>query len=169
MPKYVPDTSKKAFPDVNRYCTVIFDKNKYSVPCKYRGKSTTVKGYPNHVEVWVDGKMIAKHERLFGTQCESLDLRHYLPILAQKGRAIRYAKPVRNAVPIEFVDWMENQNLKAKEMVEKLEMCLEYGYEAVMTGDIPASKANPISDSVTVSTVDLSQYDILCRKEAAIS
>ena len=169
MPKYVPDTSKKAFPDVNRYCTVTFDKNKYSVPCKYRGKSTTVKGYPNHVEVWVDGKMIAKHERLFGTQGESLDIRHYLPILAQRGRAIRYAKPVQSLVPIEFLDWMESQNLKAKEMVEKLEMCLEYGYEVVMAGDIPVPKATPISDSVTVSPVDLSQYDALCGKESAVS
>ena len=28
--------------------------------------------------------------------------RHYLPILAQKGRAIRYARPVQNAVPAQF-------------------------------------------------------------------
>ena len=169
MPKYVPDVSKKAFPTVSRYSVVVFDKNKYSVPCKYRGKATTVKGYPNHVEIWVEGKMIARHDRLFGNKEESLDLRHYLPILSQKGRAIRYAKPVQRVVPIEFVDWMESQHLTAKKMVEMLERCLEYGYEAVMTGDISESASTVMADPVAVQSVDLSEYDRLCRKEVAIS
>lgn len=42
LPKYVLDISKKAYPKVNRYSTVLFDTNYYSVPCKYRGKGTTV-------------------------------------------------------------------------------------------------------------------------------
>jgi len=169
MPKYVPDVSKQVFPTVNRYSVVIFDKNKYSVPCKYRGKATTVKGYPNRVEVWLEGKMIARHDRLFGSKEESLDLRHYLPILSQKGRAIRYAKPVQRIVPVEFVDWMESQHLTAKQMVEMLERCLEYGYEAVMAGDVPEITPAPMVDPVTVQPVDLSEYDTLCGKEAAVS
>ena len=169
MPRYIPDISKKAFPNVNRYCIVIFDKNRYSVPCKYRGKSVTVKGFPNHIEIWYESKMIARHIRLYGSKEESLDLRHYLPILQQKGRAIRYARPVQHIVPVEFIDWMENQHLTAKEMVEKLEMCLEYGYEAVMRGDLIQAAEHPIPDPVTVESVDLSEYDGLCGKEAAVS
>ena len=169
MPKYVPDVSKQVFPTVSRYSVVIFDKNKYSVPCKYRGKVTTAKGYPNHVEVWAEGKMIARHDRLFGSKEESLDLRHYLPILSQKGRAIRYAKPVQRIVPVEFVDWMESQHLTAKQMVEMLERCLEYGYEAVMAGDVSRPAPAPMTDSVTVLPVDLSEYDTLCGKEADVS
>lgn len=169
MPKYVPDVSKQVFPTVSRYSVVIFDKNKYSVPCKYRGKATTVKGYPNHIEVWVEGKMIARHDRLFGSKEESLDLRHYLPILSQKGRAIRYAKPVQRVVPVEFIDWMESQHLTAKQMVEMLEKCLEYGYEAVMAGDVSEIDPAPMVDPVTVQPVNLSEYDILCGKEAAVS
>lgn len=169
MPKYIPDISRKAFPNVNRYCTVTFDKNRYSVPCKYRGKSVTVKGFPNYIEIWFESKMIARHDRLFGSKAESLDLRHYLSILQQKGRAIRYAKPVQRIVPVEFIDWMENLHLTSKEMVEKLEMCLEYGYEAVMRGDLPAAAEPSIPDPVTVSSVDLTEYDALCGKEATVS
>ena len=169
MPKYVPDISKKAFPSVTRYSVVTFDKNRYSVPCKYRGKATTVKGFPNHIEVWADSKMIARHDRLFGSKEESLDLRHYLPILSQKGRAIRYARPVQRVVPVEFIDWMESKHLKAKQMTELLEECLEYGYEAVMAGTVPESIPVPVDDTVSVQSVDLSEYDTLCGKEAAVS
>lgn len=169
MPKYVPDISKKAFPSVTRYSVVTFDKNRYSVPCKYRGKATTVKGFPNHIEVWADSKMIARHDRLFGNKEESLDLRHYLPILSQKGRAIRYAKPVQRVVPVEFIDWMESKHLRAKQMTELLEECLEYGYEAVMAGTVPESVQSPVDDPVSVQSVDLSEYDALCGKEAAVS
>lgn len=169
MPKYVPDISRKAFPSVTRYSIVIFDKNRYSVPCKYRGKATTVKGYPNHIEIWADGKMIARHDRLFGSKEESLDLRHYLPILSQKGRAIRYARPVQRVVPVEFIDWMESKHLSAKQMTELLEECLEYGYEAVMAGTIPGSVEASVNDPVTVQAVDLSEYDTLCGKGAAVS
>lgn len=107
MPRYTPDISKKVYPTVGRYSTVLFETNHYSVPCKYRGKATTVKAYPNHIEVWIEGTMVARHDRLFGRKEESLDLQHYLPILAQKGRAIRYARPVQNAVPAQFIDWLE--------------------------------------------------------------
>jgi uncharacterized protein (DUF427 family) len=61
-----------------------------SVPCGYRGQSTTVKAYPNHIEIWINGSLVASHKRLYGRKEESLDLKHYLPILAQKGRAMRF-------------------------------------------------------------------------------
>ena len=64
---------------------------------------------------------------------------------------------------------MESQHLTAKQMVEMLEKCLEFGYEAVMAGDVSETAPVPVSDPVTVLPVDLSEYDGLCRKEAAVS
>ncbi len=171
--KYVSDSvyaiSKKVYPTVGRYSTVLFETNHYSVPCKYRGKATTVKAYPNHIEVWIEGTMVARHDRLFGRKEESLDLQHYLPILAQKGRAIRYARPVQNAVPAQFIDWLECQELTAKEIVEMLTRCLEVGYIAVMAGTVSAKEQPAIQDAVTVPPVDLEAYDSLYGKGAAVS
>lgn len=169
MPHYTPDVSKKVYPVVSRYSTVLFETNCYSVPCRYTGKSTTVKVYPNHIEVWIGGSMVARHDRLFGRREESLDLQHYLPILAQKGRAIRYARPVQNAVPAEFLNWLEGKNLTAKEMVELLGQCTEVGYAAVMCGVVPDCPEPAVKDMVTVPTVDLGAYDVLCGKGAAAS
>ena len=169
LPRYTPDVSKRAYPTVSRYSTVLFETNAYSVPCRYTGKSTTLKAYPNHIEVWISGSLVARHERLFGRKGESLDLQHYLPILAQKGRAIRYARPVQNAVPAEFLNWLEGQDLTSKEMVELLGQCSEVGYAAVMCGRIPNSREPVVEDPVRVPAVDLGAYDALCGKGAAAS
>lgn len=116
--------------------------------------------------------MIARHDRLFGRSEESLDLQHYLPILARKGRALRYARPVQYAVPTEFLDWMEAQGLTAKQMVEMLEQCVEVGYAAVMSGAACTgsnSGEQVIEDPVSVPDVNLEAYDSLFGKGAAVS
>lgn len=169
LPKYPLDVSKKAYPTVGRYSTVLFETNQYSVPCKYRGKSTLLKAYPNTIEVWVNGELVAFHNRCQGKKQESLDLQHYLPILAQKGRAIRYARPVRNAVPLEFIGWMDSQHLKPKEMVELLEQCLSDGYQTVMQRKISEPSELDFSNEVNVQFVDLGQYDRLCSREVSVS
>ena len=169
LPRYTPDISKKVYPSVGRYSTILFETNRYSVPCKYRGKATTVKAYPNHVEVWIEGFMVARHDRIFGRKEESLDLQHYLPILSQKGRAIRYARPVQNAVPAEFIDWLECQALTSKEIVEMLSQCLEVGYIAVMAGTVPKTEQPAVEDTVTVPVVNLAAYDSLCGKGVPVS
>lgn len=166
IPAYHLDISTRHYPNVGRYSTVVVETNQYSVPCGYRGASTTVKAYPNHIEIWINGSCVATHPRLYSRNKESLELAHYLPILARKGRAIRFARPVQKLVPPSFLDWMESQQLTAKQMVEMLEACQEIGYQAVMQHGIVPTVA-PV-DSVSVQAVDLKQYDRLYAKEAVL-
>ena len=63
---------------------------------------------------------------------------------------------------MEFIDWMESQNLKAKEMVELLEQCLSVGYRAVMLRQTTSPEKHTVTDPVPVNVVDLTQYDSLC-------
>jgi transposase len=169
MPRYTPDIAKKVYPTVGRYSTVVFETNSYSVPCRYKGNATTVKAYPNHVEIWIEGSMVARHDRLFGHKEESLDIQHYLPLLAQKGRAIRYARPIQKNIPPEFIDWLNSQHLSAKEMVEKISQYLEYGYAAVMSGNVTAKEIPVVEDPVAVVPVNLQSYDNLYGKAATFS
>ncbi len=159
LPRYTIDTSKRFYPTVSRYGTVTVETNQYSVPCQYFGKATAVKAYPNHIEIWIGNVMVASHRRLYGRKQESLELTHYLPILAQKGRAIRYARPVQKSVPAEFLTWLDAQDLKAKQMVTLLEQCVEHGYAAVMSGNITCEPVPEVNDPVTVESVDLTPYD----------
>lgn len=107
---------------------------------------------------------MATHDRCMGRKQESLDLRHYLPILERKRRAIRYARLVLNAVPAEFLNWMEKQHLNSKQMVELLEQCLTDGYLAVMQRDLPNPDTSIAKNDVPVLSVDLSQYRTLDRR-----
>ena len=61
---------------------------------------------------------------------------------------------------------MESQDLKAKEMVEMLEACLNIGYQAVMQHARTALPASAPVDPVPVEDVDLSPYDRLYAREA---
>ncbi len=72
---------------------------------------------------------------------------------------LRYARPVQQLVPVAFIDWMEAQNLTAREMVNMLEACQAIGYKAVMQRERVPVEA-PM-DLVDVALPDLGQYDRL--------
>ena len=174
IPKYEADISKKYYPVVSRFSTVQVDTNLYSVPCTYTGKSTTVKAFPERIEIWCEGKLIASHSRLFGHKQEMLDIRHYLPLLSKKGRAIRNAAPVRQLVPVSFLDWMEAQKLSAREMTDMLEECVNVGWQTVMQrgkaavhDSAPQEKTASVETEIGVQVADLSVYDSLCGKGAS--
>lgn len=84
IPKYTLDTSKKFYPVVGRYSTVIAETNQDSVPCGISRTKRNGKAYPNHIEIWIKGRLFATHTRLYGRKQESLEIQHDLPILAQK-------------------------------------------------------------------------------------
>ena len=65
---------------------------------------------------------------------------------------------MQNAVPAEFLDWLEGQNLTAKETVELLGRCSEFGFAAVMCGRLPQSPEPAVDDPVRVPVMDLGAY-----------
>ena len=73
---------------VDKYQTVRFDGNRYSVPRRWAFRAVTVKGYVDHVEVVADGQVIATHQRSYGRREKLLDPLHFLVTLqAQAGGA----------------------------------------------------------------------------------
>lgn len=69
---------------VDKYQTVTFDRNRYSVPRTCAFQAVTVKGYVDRVEVVSGEQVVARHERSYGQGQQLLDPRHYLAVLAQK-------------------------------------------------------------------------------------
>lgn len=51
-------------------------------------KSTSLKAYGSHInKIWITGSLVVRYERFFDRKDESMELHHYLLILAKKGLA----------------------------------------------------------------------------------
>jgi transposase len=84
---------------VDRYCTVIVDKNRYSVPTRYAGLKVKVSLGVDQVELYRDGVRVAAHRRLYGNNKWSLDPDHYLELIQQRPEAFHSARPIRQWRP----------------------------------------------------------------------
>lgn len=106
LPKYCFDTSKTVIAKVNEYSTVRFDKNNYSVLADLIGKDTTVKAYGNHINILYHNKTVATYVRLYGSgNATSYTLEHYMPLLDRQPRSVFHAKPVRQVIQKDLLEW----------------------------------------------------------------
>jgi hypothetical protein len=81
---------------VDKYQTVRFDRNSYSVPRRWAFRAVTVKGYVDRVEVVGDGAAIATHTRSYGSGEKILDPLHFLVALERKPAALDHAPVYRD-------------------------------------------------------------------------
>jgi transposase len=81
---------------VDKYQTVRFDGNRYSVPRRFAFRSVTVKGYVDQVAVVAGGAVIACHRRTYGHGEKVLDPRHFLVTLERKPAALDHAPVYRD-------------------------------------------------------------------------
>lgn len=80
---------------VNKLCLVTFDRNRYSVPSVYVGKTVQVRAFAEKIEVLDKNRVVATHTRCHGRQQTLLELEHYLPVLERKPHAVTHAAVVR--------------------------------------------------------------------------
>jgi transposase len=148
LPGYRFETAKSANARVNAFSTVKFRTNNYSVPTMYTGRIVGVKGYPEIVEVYYKGVIIATHNRCFGRNQSIYHLEHYLPLLEERKRAILDAAPVKQNVP--------------PEVLVELRKCKgDYSRMIDILHDFAAEAKPEIKDPVKILEVDLHQYDQL--------
>jgi transposase len=81
------DLAAVRFPLVNTSGCVKVLTNTYSVPLAV-GTEVEAKIHASYIEVWRQGKCVARHERCFGRQQKVLDLNHYLEALERKPGAL---------------------------------------------------------------------------------
>jgi len=81
---------------VDKYQTVHFDKNRYSVPRACAYQAVTVKGYVDRVEVVAAGGVVARHPRSYGHNEQVLEPLHYLATLGRRPAALDHAPVLRN-------------------------------------------------------------------------
>jgi transposase len=81
------------FPTVNSSGCVRVLTNFYSTPATV-GREVQAKVYAAEVEIWYQGKCIARHDRCFSRQKKVLNLEHYLDALSKKPGALAGSTPL---------------------------------------------------------------------------
>jgi transposase len=88
---------------VDKFQTVAFDNNRYSVPRSLAFGMVTVKGFVDRVVIAAHGQVVATHERSLEKQTMILDPIHYLATLAKKPGALDHSPVFRDwALPACF-------------------------------------------------------------------
>jgi transposase len=81
---------------VDKYQTVAFDGNRYSVPRRYAFRNVAVKGFIDRVEIVADNQVVATHRRSYAKQERVLDPLHFLVVLERKPAALDHAPVYRD-------------------------------------------------------------------------
>jgi transposase len=81
---------------VDKYQTVAFDGNRYSVPRRWAFQTVTVKGYVDRVEVVAEGQVVARHQRCYSQGVQALKPEHYLATLGRKPACLDHAPVFRD-------------------------------------------------------------------------
>ena len=91
---------------VDKYQTVAFDTNRYSVPRPFAFQMVTVKGYVDRVVIVVQDQPVASHERCSTKHAMILDPIPYLATLGRKPGALDHAPVFRDwDLPACFADF----------------------------------------------------------------
>jgi hypothetical protein len=90
---------------VDKYQTVRFDRNQYSVPRRWAFRTVSVKGYVDRVEVVGAGATVATHTRCYARGQKVLDPVHFLGALERKPAALDHAPVYRDwSLPAAFAE-----------------------------------------------------------------
>jgi transposase len=88
---------------VDKYQTVHFDGNRYSVPRPCAFRPATIKAYVDHLEIVAEGSVVARHPRSYERNQQVLDPLHYLATLGRRPAALDHSKVYRDwQLPAEF-------------------------------------------------------------------
>lgn len=176
---------------VDKYQTVRFDGNNYSVPRRWAFRAVTVKGYVDRVAVVAGGQVVAAHARSYGHREKVLDPLHFLVILDRKPAALDHAPVYRDwQLPAAFADlrrdlearlgpaagarhYISVLQLLARHSIDRVERAIRAGRTrarpdaaliaaiAERFADETAAVPEPPSASIAIPLPDLSRFDRL--------
>ena len=95
LPADVFPTWEESTHRVNQKAMVTVRRNQYSVPVGLVGIKLRVRVGAREITVLHDGQVVARHQRLRGSQLRSARLDHYLELLQRKPGALAHSLPLR--------------------------------------------------------------------------
>jgi transposase len=123
---------------VDKYQTVRWDSNTYSVPRAWAFQTVTVKAYVEHLTVVAGGQVVARHPRSYAKGEQILNPLHYLVMLERRPAALDHANVYRHwQLPAVFGELradLERQHgpaAGARQYIRVLQLLAEHPLERV--------------------------------------
>jgi hypothetical protein len=92
--------------DVDKYQTIAFDNNRYSVPRPFAFQTVTVKGYIDRIAIAAEGRIVATHQRSYEKHKMILEPIHYLATLGRRPGALDHSPAFRDwSLPACFAEF----------------------------------------------------------------
>ena len=120
---------------ISATCLVNFERNRYSVDCRYVGQVATVRAYAERIVVVCGGQVIGEHARRFDRDHTFYNPWHYVAALERKPGALRNGAPFKDwNLPAPMTRLRERLAKHAdgdRQFVDILSMVALYGLDAV--------------------------------------
>lgn len=105
---------------VDKYSTVVIKQNHYSVPEGHVGKYIKAKVGAEKIKLFIDGELVAEHNRNWGVHQWEMDIYHYLDTFNRKKGAIAQSECLKQA-PKQIKNLYNTHYIgKEKEFIELL-------------------------------------------------
>ena len=166
---------------VDKYATISYCTNRYSVSDKLVGCFVDVKVFSHKIEVYFQNKQVASHQRCYGKHHWIIAIEHYLDTLRQKPGALNgsvaltsspylkklYQQYYLNA-PRDFIDLLhycrenkiseENLEATVSRLVSLCTQSITTEKLTALLGNKPREEINPVS--VNNQTADMAQKQL---------
>jgi hypothetical protein len=134
---------------------VNFERNRYSVECRYVGQVATVRAYAERIVITCVGNMVGEHPRCFERGRTLYNPWHYVAALERKPGALRNGAPFKDwNLPSAMTRLRERLAKYAdgdRQFVEILTMVALYGLEAVSEACAAALDEHVVSSAHVVN------------------
>jgi transposase len=151
---------------VDKYQTVRFDRNCYSVPRRWAFRTVSVKGYVDRVEVVGEGVTIATHLRCYQRAQKILDPLHFLAVLEQKPAALNHAPVYRDwQLPSVFhtlrrsLEERHGSCVGTRQYIRVLQLLTNYSIEHVENAIISCLATGKLDAAIITATVNQQSCD----------
>ena len=152
---FVPETGK-----VDKYQTVRFDTNRYSVPRRWAFETVTIKAYVDRIEVVSGVSVIARHERSYARGEWIVQPQHYLAILGRRPAALDHSFVFAGwKLPACFdalrADFEAREGLAAgaRQYVRVLQLLAEYPVQVVQEAITSCRRKTTVNADHIIATV----------------
>jgi len=165
---FVPEAAK-----VDKYQTVRFDTNRYSVPRRWAFETVTIKAYVDRIEVVSGAGVIARHRRSYARGEWIVEPQHYLAILGRRPAALDHSFVFAQwQLPACFdqlrADFEEREGLAggARQYVRVLQLLAEYPVKVVQEAILHGRKKTTVNaDHIIATARRLGDRQVICSMD----